>query len=96
MARVTKNKEKVVMFIVVRSQRKSLKVISIIYGGKCMEYDCHIFSKCVVFQIKKPNILIEIPSIWIINQIIGFSHLEFEILAISREISSISKTWNFH
>ena len=56
MARVTKNKEKVVMFIVVHSQRKSLKVISIIYGGKCMEYDCHIFSKCVVFQIKKPNI----------------------------------------
>ena len=96
MARVTKNKKKMVMFIVVRSQRKQLKVISIIYGGKCMEYDCHIFLKCVVFQTKKPNILIEIPSISIINQIIGFSHLDFEILGISNEIPSISKTWNLH
>ena len=28
-------------------------------------------------------------------EILGFSHLEFEILVISSEIPSISKTWNF-
>ena len=28
--------------------------------------------------------------------ILSFSHFEFEILGISREIPSISKTWNFN
>ena len=28
-------------------------------------------------------------------EILGFSHLEFEILGISTETPSISKTWNF-
>ena len=28
-------------------------------------------------------------------EILGFSHLEFEILGISSKIPSISKTWNF-
>ena len=28
-----------------------------------MEYDCHIFSKYLVFQIKKPSTSVKIPSI---------------------------------
>ena len=69
-----------------------------------MEYDCHIFSKYLVFQMK--NISIEIHSIsiktlefrskylvfWIRNfEILGFLHLEFEIVGTSSEIPSISK-----
>ena len=63
-----------------------------------------------IFEIRsisneKLGISIEIPSISIENleflfrirnfEILGFSHLEFEILGISSEIPSISKTWNF-
>ena len=55
---------------------------------------------------EKPSISIEIPSISIENlgfrsfrirnfKIIGSSHLKFEILGISSEIPSMSKTWNF-
>ena len=59
---------------------------------------------------EKTSISIEIPSISIRNlefrskyyvfqitnfEILGFSHPEFEILRISSEIPSISKTWNF-
>ena len=55
---------------------------------------------------EKPSVSIEIPSIWIENlgfrskyevfrfrnfEILGFSHLEFEILGISSEILSVSK-----
>ena len=58
----------------------------------------------------KPSLSIKIPSTLIENlgfrskylvfriknfEILGFSHLEFEILGISSEIPSISKTWNF-
>ena len=47
-----------------------------------MEYDCHIFSKYLVFQMKN-SILIEIP--WI----------SIEILGISNEAPSLSKkVWN--
>ena len=59
---------------------------------------------------EKPSISNEKPSISIENlafrskylvfqirnfEILGFSHLEFQILGISIEIASISKTWNF-
>ena len=59
---------------------------------------------------EKTSVSIEIPSISIRNlefrskyyvfritnfEILGFPHLEFEILRISSEIPSISKTWNF-
>ena len=60
-----------------------------------MEYDCHIFEKPSVSN-EKPSISIEISSIWIRNfEILGFSHLEFDIVSVSIEIPSISKTWNF-
>ena len=69
----------------------------------------HIFEITTISN-EKPSISIEIPSISIKNlgfrskyqvfrirnfEILGFSHLEFEILGISSEIPSISKTWNF-
>ena len=48
-----------------------------------MEYDCHIFSKYLIFRIRNFEIL-------------GFSHLEFKILGISSKIPSTSKTcWLF-
>ena len=77
--------------------------ISIEILGISMEYDCHIFLKYLVFQIK--NLVFQskylgfrsknqLFRVWNF-EILGFSHLEFEILGISSEIPSISKTWNF-
>ena len=40
-----------------------------------MEYDCHILSKYLVCQMKKPSISIEIPSISI--EILGISNRKF-------------------
>ena len=57
-----------------------------------MEYDCHIFLKYLVFQMK--NLVFR--SNRIRNfEMLGFSLLEFEILGISSKIPSISKNmWN--
>ena len=53
-----------------------------------MEYDCHIFLKYLVFQMK--NLVFR--SNRIRNfEMLGFSHVEFEILGISSKITSISK-----
>ena len=70
-----------------------------------MEYNCHIFLKCLVFQAK--NLVFQINLVsrsetldfdkkksGISNQkfeILTFSHIEFEILGISREMLSILK-----
>ena len=69
----------------------------------------HIF-EIISISNEKPSISIEIPSILLENlgfrskylvfrfrnfEILDFWHLEFEILGISSEIPSISKTWNF-
>ena len=68
-----------------------------------MEYDCHIFLKYLVCQMKnlvlqcksyyfEPWILIEILGVSNRNsEILGFSHLELEILGISSETPSIPK-----
>ena len=69
--------------------------------GHCtwnMEYDCHIFSKYLVFQMK--NVVFQSKYLALRSKIrnfekLGFSHLEYEILSISSEIPSISKkVWN--
>ena len=55
---------------------------------RSMEYDCHIFLKHLVFQMK--NLVFR--SNQIRNfEMLGFSHLEFEILGISSKMPSISK-----
>ena len=55
---------------------------------RSMEYDCHIFLKYLVFQMK--NLVFR--SNRIRNfEMLGFSHFEFEILGISSKMPSISK-----
>ena len=71
-----------------------------------MEYDCHIFLKYLVFQMK--NLVFEIKNLvfwsegpldfdrktWYFKskfEILSFSHIEVEILSISSNIPSISK-----
>ena len=81
------------------------KILRALYGIRMS----HIFEIPSISN-KKPSISIEIPSVSIENlsfrmkyqvfrfrnfQILGFPHPEFEILDISSEILSISKTWNF-
>ena len=75
---------------------KPVLVNAIFQKLNSMEYDCHIFSKYPVFQMK--NLVFQ--SKYLVFrfrnfEILGFSHLKFEILGISSEIPSISKTWNF-
>ena len=68
-----------------------------------MEYDCHIFLKCIAFPVKNlvfqmknlvfrsKNLVFQIRKF----EILGFTLIEFEILRFSSEIPGISKTWNF-
>ena len=77
-----------------------------------MEYDCHIFSKYQVFQIK--NLVFQSKYLVFRSKYVvfrvktldfdgntryfeaeSFLHFEFEILGISIEVPSISKTSNF-
>ena len=72
-----------------------------------MEYDCHIFSKYLVFQMKdlvfqSKYLVFRLETLdfdrntrYFESEIPAFSHLEFEILGISSKIHSISKkVWN--
>ena len=53
-----------------------------------MEYDCHMIKN---FGFRSKNQVFRIKNF----EILGFSHLEFEILGISNEIPSISKSVGF-
>ena len=49
-----------------------------------------ISNETLVFQSKNP--VSQIKNF----EILGFAHIEFEILGISSEILGFSKTWNFN
>ena len=69
-----------------------------------MKYDCHIFLKYAVFQMKilviqsknenfdRNTRYFKIKKF----EILGFLYIESKILGISSEILSIPKTWHFN